>query len=190
MRIMPRVCGVSGTTLAGKAVSVMSASKRMFHVDRTAAAATQYGSKPVSGRGLRKTGIFRRLPRDFRRFRRESGQIRSLETDNQFAKARYWRAFLRLLRVESPGAGLVGWSERIRTRAFPIEPGLCVSFPEFGNMAGGVRRRPFAANSGLANGESSEFSQPKPDRHLQRRRRHAAPSLRRPNSNAGKDLMP
>ena len=80
--------------------------------------------------------------------------------------------------------GMVGWSERIRTRAFPIEPGLCVSFPEFGNMAGGVRRRPFAANSGLANGESSEFSQPKPDRHLQRRRRHAAPSLRRPNSNS------
>ena len=32
---------------------------------------------------------------------------------------------------------MVGWSERIRTRAFPIEPGLCVSFPEFGNMAGG-----------------------------------------------------
>ena len=105
---MPRVCGVSGTTLAGEAVSVMSASKRMFHVDRTAAAATQYGSKPVSGRGLRKTGIFRHLPRDFRRFRRESGQIRSLETDNQFAKARYWRAFIRLLGVVSLSVGLVG----------------------------------------------------------------------------------
>jgi hypothetical protein len=101
--------GVSGTTLAGEAVSVMSASKRMFHVDRTAASATQCGSKPVSGRGLRKTGIFRRLPRDFRRFRRESGQIRSLETDNQFAKARYWRAFIRLLGVVSLSVGLVGW---------------------------------------------------------------------------------
>ncbi|WP_310473350.1 MULTISPECIES: hypothetical protein [Bradyrhizobium] len=33
-------------------------------------------------------------------------------------------------------AKLVRWSERIRTHAFPIEPGLCVSFIEFGNMAG------------------------------------------------------
>jgi hypothetical protein len=106
---MPRVCGVSGTTLTGEEVSVMSASKRMFHVDRTAASATHCGSKPVSGRGLRKTGIFPNLPRDFRRFRRESGQIRSLETDNQFAKARYWRAFLRLLGVVSLSVGLVGW---------------------------------------------------------------------------------
>src|ERR1700737_4501211 len=110
--------------------------------------------EPVSRRCLPKTGIFQIFAGDYRRFGSRSGQFRSPETDSQFAKARYWRAFLRLLRVESPGAGLVGWSERIRTRAFPIEPGLCVSFPEFGNMAGGVRRRPFAANSGLANGES------------------------------------
>ncbi len=39
-----------------------------------------------------------------------------------------------------PGAGttyarMPGWSERIRTRAFLIEPGLCVSFLEFWNMA-------------------------------------------------------
>lgn len=37
-----------------------------------------------------------------------------------------------------------GWSERIRTHAFPIEPGLCVSIPEFGNTAG-VDRAPCAA---------------------------------------------
>src|ERR1700694_1940184 len=95
---------------------------------RIAKSARQCGSKPVSGRGLPKTGIFRHAPRDFRRFRRESGQIRSLETDSQFAKARCWRAFLRLLGVVSLSAGLVGWSERIRTHAFPIEPGLCVRF--------------------------------------------------------------
>src|ERR1700720_2847047 len=50
---MPRVCGVSGTTLAGEAVSVMSASKRMFRVDRAAASATQCGSKPVAVSGKR-----------------------------------------------------------------------------------------------------------------------------------------
>jgi hypothetical protein len=37
-----------------------------------------------------------------------------------------------------------GWSERIRTHAFPIEPGLCVSIREFGNMAE-VDRAPCAA---------------------------------------------
>jgi hypothetical protein len=51
--------------------------------------------------------------------------------------------------VFSTETGLPGWSERIRTRAFPIEPGLCLSFPEFGNMAGGPTA-PFAANSGSA----------------------------------------
>jgi hypothetical protein len=80
-------------------------------------------------------GIFQISAGDYRLIRAGSGQIRSPETNRQFA-ARHWRAFLGLLRVESPGAGLVGWSERIRTHAFPIEPGLCVSFIEFGNMAG------------------------------------------------------
>lgn len=32
-------------------------------------------------------------------------------------------------------AGVAGWSERIRTHAFPIESGLCVRVLEFGNMA-------------------------------------------------------
>ena len=34
-----------------------------------------------------------------------------------------------------PNARMGGWSERIRTRAFPIEPGLCASSLEFGNIA-------------------------------------------------------
>jgi hypothetical protein len=75
----------------------------------TATPTTQCGSKPVSGRGLPKTGIFRHVAGDFRRFRPESGQIRSLETDCQFAKARYWRAFLWVLGVVSLSGGLVGW---------------------------------------------------------------------------------
>jgi hypothetical protein len=73
---------------------------------------------------------------DYRLFRFENAQNRSPETGGQFAKARHWRAFLRVSGTVSPGAALPGWSERIRTHAFPIEPGLCVSFIEFGNMAG------------------------------------------------------
>jgi hypothetical protein len=46
---------------------------------------------------------------DYRRFRSRSAQFRSPETDSQFAKARHWRAFLRVHRVKSPGARLVGW---------------------------------------------------------------------------------
>ena len=84
----------------------------------TAASATQCGSKPVSGPGLPKTGIFRRVDGDFRRSRPESGQIRSPETDSQFAKARHWRAFLRLQGVVSLTAGLPGWGGRIRTSAW------------------------------------------------------------------------
>jgi hypothetical protein len=34
----------------------------------------------------------------------------------------------------TPKRRLPGWSERIRTHAFPIEPGLCVSFLKFGNI--------------------------------------------------------
>ena len=45
-------------------------------------------------------------------------QFRSPETDGQFAKARRWRAFLRLPRVKSSGARLPGWGGRIRTSAW------------------------------------------------------------------------
>jgi hypothetical protein len=74
----------------------------------TASSATQCRSNPVSGRSLPKTGIFQISAGDYRRFRSRSGQFRSPETDSQFAKARHWRAFLRLLRAKSPGAGLPG----------------------------------------------------------------------------------
>jgi hypothetical protein len=38
-----------------------------------------------------------------------NGRIWSPETGCQFAKARYWRAFLALLRAKSLTAGLAGW---------------------------------------------------------------------------------
>jgi hypothetical protein len=78
-------------------------------VVHAAASATQCRSNPVSGRGLLKTGIFQIFAGDYRRFLPGSGQIWSLETDRQFAKARHWRSFLALLRAESPGTGLPGW---------------------------------------------------------------------------------
>ncbi len=86
----------------------------------TAGSATQCGSNPVSGWSLPKMGIFQISAGDYRRFRPASGQIWSLETDRQFAKAQHWRAFLGLLRVESLGAGLVGWrrsADRTRLQA-------------------------------------------------------------------------
>jgi hypothetical protein len=78
------------------------------------------------GRSLPKTGIFQISAGDYRLFRVGNGQIRSLETGCQFAKARHWRAFLRLLRVKSPGAGLVGWrrsADRTRLRANSLVSG-------------------------------------------------------------------
>src|SRR6266851_9324969 len=42
-------------------------------------------------------GIFQMSAGDYRRLRSRSGQFRSPETDSQFAKARHWRALLRLL---------------------------------------------------------------------------------------------
>ena len=75
----------------------------------TASPATESRSNPVSDRCLPKTGIFQISAGDYRRFRSHSGQFRSPETDSQFAKARHWRAFLRSLRVKSPGVGLPGW---------------------------------------------------------------------------------
>jgi pimeloyl-ACP methyl ester carboxylesterase len=75
----------------------------------TARSATQCGSNLVSSRCLLKTGIFQIFAGDYRRFRSGSGQIRSPETNRQFAKARYWRACLALPRIESPGAALPGW---------------------------------------------------------------------------------
>ena len=75
----------------------------------TGTATTQCRSNPVSGRGLPKTGIFQIFAGDYRRFIAGSGQIWSLETNDQFTKARCWRALLRLLRTASLSAGLPGW---------------------------------------------------------------------------------
>ena len=65
-------------------------------------------------------GIFRCPAGDFRRFRPERVEIRSLETEGQFAKARHWRAFLRVSGTISPSAGLPGWrrsADRTRLQA-------------------------------------------------------------------------
>ena len=90
---------------------------------RMAPPATQSRSNPVSGRCLQKTGIFQISTGNYRRIRSRRGQFRRPETDNQLAKARHWRAFLRLPRVKSTGAGLAGWGGRIRTFTFPFSKG-------------------------------------------------------------------
>ena len=75
----------------------------------TATSAKQCRSNPVSGRRLRKTGIFQMSAGDSCLFWSKNAANRSLETDGQFAKARYWRAFLQLLGVVFLNAGLPGW---------------------------------------------------------------------------------
>src|ERR1700720_4494875 len=57
---------------------------------------------------------------DYRLFRSENTQNRSPETGGQFAKARHWRAFLRVSGTVSPSAGLPGWrrsADRTRLQA-------------------------------------------------------------------------
>jgi hypothetical protein len=46
---------------------------------------------------------------DYRLFRSENARNRSLETGAEFAKARHWRAFLRISRTFSLSTGLPGW---------------------------------------------------------------------------------
>src|SRR3954464_10452797 len=58
------------------------------------------------------------MARDFRRFRSARPQIGSLETVYRIAKARRWRAFLRLVEVQLGTGGLPGWGGRIRTSAW------------------------------------------------------------------------
>ena len=93
---------------------------RRLMLNCTAPPARQCRSNPVSSRRLPETGIFQISAGDYRRFLPGSGQIWSLETDRNFAKARHWRAFLVLLRAKSLGAGLVGWGARIRTSIWRI----------------------------------------------------------------------
>jgi hypothetical protein len=76
---------------------------------------------------------------DFRQISLGFGELGSLEKVHRIAKARQQWAFLLGSGVVSPTAGLLGWSERIRTHAFPIELGLWVGLVEFGNIG---RQRP------------------------------------------------
>ena len=88
---------------------------------------------PVSCRRLPETGIFQIFAGDYRPFLPGTGQIRSLETDHQFAKARHWRAFLGFMWVESLSAGLAGWRRSAdRTR---LHPDSLVSGNFTGNFA-------------------------------------------------------
>jgi len=74
---------------------------------------TQCRSNPVSGRSLPKTGVFSKYPPEtIGLFRLENGQNRSLETSGQFAKARHWRAFLRVSGIFSLSVELVGLGGR------------------------------------------------------------------------------
>jgi hypothetical protein len=86
----------------------------------TASSATQCRSNPVSGRNLPKMGVFQMSAGDYPLFRSENAQNRSPETGGQFAKARHWRAFLRVSGIVSPSAGLPGWrrsADRARLQA-------------------------------------------------------------------------
>ena len=88
--------------------------------NNTTAPAPQSRSNAVSGRCLPKTGIFQISAGDYRLIRARSGQIRSLETGRQFAKARHWQAFLVFPVVKSLWAGLPGWrpsADRTRLHA-------------------------------------------------------------------------
>jgi hypothetical protein len=101
-------------------------SSRWIGASRTAQPAPQSRSNPVSGRCLQKTGIFQISAGDYRLIRAGSGQIRSLETGRQFAKARHWRAFLAFPVAKSLRARLPGWrrsADRTRLHASSLLTG-------------------------------------------------------------------
>jgi hypothetical protein len=77
---------------------------------------------------------------DYRLFRSENAQNRSLETGGQFAKARHWRAFLRVSRTVSQSAGLPGWRRSAdRTR---LQPNSLLTGNFTGNFAISGLREP------------------------------------------------
>src|ERR1700720_4672726 len=108
----------------------------------TAAPTTQWVYSRVSRASLQKTGVFLDSAGDFWEFSTQKVRT-SVSRD-------YWRrekpAFggpFSSKEGNSLKRGMPGWSERIRTHAFPIEPGLCVSFLKFGNMGPGRGARGF-----------------------------------------------
>jgi hypothetical protein len=62
----------------------------------------------LMGAVSRKREYFKYLPETVGDFAPKAGQFRNPETDSQFARARYWRAFLRSLRAKSP-CPMTGW---------------------------------------------------------------------------------
>src|SRR4029077_17225762 len=77
---------------------------RFVRCQRKIPTACSGGSNPVSGRSLRKTGIFADSAGDFWAFGHAKQRNESVETERESAKARYWRAFLRLCRENLPSA--------------------------------------------------------------------------------------
>src|ERR1700733_10336386 len=92
----------------------------------TASSATQCRSNRAPARNPQKTGVFQMSAGDYWLFRSENAQNRSPETGGQFAKARHWRAFLRVSGTVSPSAGLPGWrcsADRTRLHAISLLSG-------------------------------------------------------------------
>src|ERR1700693_1904154 len=112
-----RSCGRSQTLLYNGARTHLSLEKDA-PVSRAVERAGQILCRPILG------GLHHQYGRIYDRhnqlFRFENAQNRSLETSGQFAKARHWRAFLRVSRAFSPSVGLPGWrrsADRTRLQA-------------------------------------------------------------------------
>ena len=114
--------------------------------DNATTSATQCRSNPVSGRSLPKTGVSQISAGDYRLFRLENGQNRSLETSGQFAKARHWRAFLPLKKE------ILSNAECLAGDAVQIAP-VSMRIPWYQGILQGILRFP---------GSSSRFRSKKP----------------------------
>jgi hypothetical protein len=91
------------------------------------------GSKFVSAGSLPKTGVSAVLAGDFSDILAEVVIFLRPETNRKRAKSSTNAAFLLKMRSPSLVERVAGWSERIRTHAFLIEPRLCATFAAFGN---------------------------------------------------------
>ena len=92
--------------------------RRRRSISETASHTTQCRSRPVSGSGLPKTGIFPMWAGDYRLFRAQIVQIASIETESQFTQSRNWRALIGIIDPHSLVERLPGWGGRIRTSAW------------------------------------------------------------------------
>ena len=91
------------------------------------------GIEPVSKMCLPKTGMFQSMRGDFCRHARRKKRVGPTETNTVSEKPAVCGLFATFSQVFEITA-LFGWSERIRTHAFLIEPGLCGGPCKFGNV--------------------------------------------------------